>query len=192
MAYSDYGGYAYRNGKHVIERSDAVITPEGDIWSTPGMWPGWILAATGKKEQLEYPSGHVILGDGPIFLVLYKQTDVRLYRGFERLDITEFLEPPGERIKQWKDHKYIDHDYFCNEEVACILQIDDHRIRIFWDESDNYYQYAFLEQPDGTIWSGWSGYGVGVGFDGEYGYSNREREKFIKVLFPEAFNMEND
>jgi hypothetical protein len=36
MAYSDYGGYAYRNGKRVTERSDATITPDGDAYGTPG------------------------------------------------------------------------------------------------------------------------------------------------------------
>ncbi len=35
MAYSDYGGFGYRNGEKVIERSDAVLTPEG-MKSTPG------------------------------------------------------------------------------------------------------------------------------------------------------------
>ena len=29
MAYSDYGGYAYRNGERVRERSDYTITPDG-------------------------------------------------------------------------------------------------------------------------------------------------------------------
>jgi hypothetical protein len=32
MAYSDYGGYAYRNGKRVENRSDCTITPEGDTF----------------------------------------------------------------------------------------------------------------------------------------------------------------
>ena len=35
MAYSDYGGYAYRNGKRVEARSDATISPEGDVFGSP-------------------------------------------------------------------------------------------------------------------------------------------------------------
>ena len=39
MAYSDYGGYGYKNGERVEDRSDAVISPE--VTSIPGMYPGW-------------------------------------------------------------------------------------------------------------------------------------------------------
>ncbi|VTR95113.1 unnamed protein product [Gemmata massiliana] len=44
MASSDYGGYAYRNGRRVEEWSDAVLSPDG-IQSTPGGWPGWTIEA---------------------------------------------------------------------------------------------------------------------------------------------------
>ena len=47
MAYSDYGGYAYRNGERVDDRSDATITPDGDTYGTPGSYPGFALLAAG-------------------------------------------------------------------------------------------------------------------------------------------------
>ena len=52
MAYSDYGGYAYLNGIHIAERSDTSI----------------------KIDSTTEIDGHVVLGDGPIYVVLYKQS----------------------------------------------------------------------------------------------------------------------
>ena len=52
MAYSDYGGYAYLNGIHITERSDTSI----------------------KIDSTTEINGHVVLGDGPIYIVLYKQS----------------------------------------------------------------------------------------------------------------------
>lgn len=73
MAYSDYGGYAYRNGKRVEARSDATISPEGDVFGSPGMWPGFAAYAAGGMDGYEkrrdWPSGHAVLGDGPIYVV---------------------------------------------------------------------------------------------------------------------------
>ena len=62
MAYSDYGGYAYLNGIHITERSDTSI----------------------KIDSTTEIDGHVVLGDGPIYIVLYKQYAI-IYRGGERL-----------------------------------------------------------------------------------------------------------
>ena len=50
MAYSDYGGYAYKNGKRVVERSDAVITDAAQ--SIPGMYPGFAFVAQGMDLSL--------------------------------------------------------------------------------------------------------------------------------------------
>mgnify|MGYP006871978404 CR=1 FL=1 len=73
MAYSDYGGYAYRNGVRVEFRSDAVIKPDGDLFATPGMWPGFAADITtgeghNREKRVHWPSGHAIIGDGPINL----------------------------------------------------------------------------------------------------------------------------
>ena len=62
MAYSDYGGYAYLNGIHITERSDTSI----------------------KIDSTTEIDGHVVLGDGPIYVVLYKQYAI-IYNGGERL-----------------------------------------------------------------------------------------------------------
>jgi hypothetical protein len=195
MAYSDYGGLAYRNGKRIEERSDAVITPEGDLYSTPGQWPGWSLYfEKGKEVATEWPSAHALLGDGPIFVGLYKQSALYFYRGFERVDETQYMttKPDGSVAtyiggKTGEPVPYIDTEYFSDLDEPCCFEIDGIKIVVYWTQEDNYYQYVCLTQPDGTIWAGWSGYGVGEGFDGDYGYSNAERDRRVRELFPQAF-----
>lgn len=179
MAYSDYGGFAYRNGAHEIDRSDAVLSPSG-IKSTPGMWPGWVL-----EEGRSGGSYHVILGDGPIFVTLYKQSGLGVHRLGEALDVTTLIVDPREGdIESYNGRNYINTAAFKDGKRACLLRVDDHEIEVHWLEEDNHYQYCRLKQPDGTVWTGWSGYGVGAGFeDGDYGYSNGDRDDTLEMLF---------
>lgn len=196
MAYSDYGGYAYRNGVQVEERSDFTITPDGGF-GTPGAYPGFALAAVGAtSEQIQqardYPNGHAVLGDGPIFLVLYKQSHIEICRGIEKLDEIGLLhEPDPDAVKEWtyegKTERYVNVDHFKSTDRPCHFEVDGVRITIYWRIEDNHYQYAKLEQPDGTVWHGWSGYGVGAGLeDAGYGFSTSEREELLCSLWPEA------
>lgn len=197
MAYSDYGGYAYRNGARVVERSDATITPEGDTYGTPGSYPGFALMAQGVSHEevmrrMDWPKGHAVLGDGPIYVVLYKQSSLHIHRGPERLDDLSLLKDAGPKaIKEWeyggKSGRYIDTDHFKECEEPCHFEVDGWRITVFWREEDNHYQYVRVEQPDGTVWCGWSGYGVGAGLeDAGYGYSTSEREDVLTDLWPDA------
>lgn len=170
MAYSDYGGYAYRNGERIESRSDAVIKPDGDLFATPGMWPGFaadITTGTGENREtrVRWPSGHAVIGDGPIFAVFYK-TIVMVYRGPERLATFDFgFDPTPEPVK----HTYT---------------VDGVTVDIVLQEEDNFYAYGRLTQPDGNVWHGWSGYGVGAGLeDVDYGYSTSERETTLWELF---------
>lgn len=189
MAYSDYGGYAYRNGNRVKERSDATIGPDGDVFGSPGVWPGFAAYAAGGTDEYEkrknWPSGHVVLGDGPIYVVLYKQSDVRVYRGPERLDGVELLKDmPADVVKSCSIGKYLDTSYFSGTEECCVFEVDGWRLEVFFRHEDNYYQYARLIQPDGNVWHGWSGYGVGAGLESAgYGCSTSEREERLWQLF---------
>ena len=66
MAYSDYGGYVYRNGERVEERSDWTFTPDGGFESS-GSYPGFTAIIKGMNEEearklRNYPSGHAVLG----------------------------------------------------------------------------------------------------------------------------------
>ena len=184
MAYSDYGGYGYRNGERIVERSDAVLTPEG-LKSTPGAWPGWTLL-----EGRNGDSYHVILGDGPIFVCLYKQQWFEVYRLRDRLDICGLVEDPLEEyFENYTDsngNRYIKNQYFIDSGKPLVLNVDGHRIEFFFTEEDNFYQYVKMTQPDGTIWTGFSGDGVGAGLeDAGYGYDTSDREFELNRIFLE-------
>lgn len=175
MAYNDYGGYAYKNGKRVVERSDFTITPDGGFES-PGMWPGFGAIMQGKsKEEVakicEYPNGHAVLGDGPIFVVLYKQSSLTVYRGLELVENTP------------------QNDWNADADQAASFMVDACRIDVHWREEDNFYQYVRLEQPDKNVWHGWSGYGVGAGLEDspDHPFSTPDREATLKSIWPEDF-----
>lgn len=169
MAYSDYGGYAYRNGERVEDRSDATITPEGDTYGTPGSYPGFALIGAGMpadeiRARLAWPKGHAVLGDGPVFIVLYKQ-GASLYKG----------QQAQTKWAGWDD----------DPPQRYHIELDGHTADIVLTYEDNYYAYARLTQPDGTVWHGFSGYGVGAGLeDAGYGFSTRDRIKTLAELWP--------
>ncbi len=180
MAYSDYGGYAYKNGIRVEERSDCVLSPEG-IKSTPGQWPGWTL-----EEGRSGGSHHVILGDGPIFVSLYKQTYFRVFHlGVELNIIPPFVQYGPEAVIDYGERKSFNPEFFMERSIPLEVGVDDTQITFWFIETDNYYQYARVVQPDGNIWTGFSGYGVGAGLeDGSHGYSTALCEQKLKELFP--------
>ena len=65
-----------------------------------------------------------------------------------------------------------------------MLHVDGHRTTVYFREEDNHYQYVELLQPDGVVWHGWSGYGVGAGLeDCGYGFSTADREAKVWQLF---------
>lgn len=194
MAYSDYGGYGYRNGVRVEDRSDCTITPEGDTFGTPGSWPGFAMIAAGMgkaevEKRLEWPSGHVVLGDGPIYVVMYKQTTTLLYRGNERLEILNYAVDPI--VSEWTDekgvtHRYVDTDAYVEAFRPLIVEVDGCRLAVYYVEDDNYYQYAELVMPSGHKWHGFSGYGVGAGLeDAGYGYSTEGQVENLWRHFPQ-------
>jgi hypothetical protein len=172
MAYSDYGGYAYRNGVRVEDRSDCTITPEGDTFGTPGMWPGFATLGLPKEERekrLDWPSGHAVLGDGPVYAVLYKAAWLRVFRGPEELETG------------------YDSEYHREFKRPFEVTVDGVKLIAHWTEEDNHYLYVRLEQPDGAIWHGWSGYGVGAGLEhADYGYSTEARNEKLLELWPDA------
>lgn len=176
MAYSDYGGYAFRNGLRVEARSDAVIKPEGDVFGTPGIYPQFGMLRAGMSQAdvtatVDWPSGHVVLGDGPIYVVLRKQWVAGVYRGPVRLPQSAGIATTA----------------LAGDEGALALEVDAHRIEVVYLNEDNLYVYARLTQPDGTRWHGWSGYGVGAGLeDCGYGFSTSARNRTLLQLWPEA------
>lgn len=180
MAYSDYGGYAYRNGERVVERSDVALSEAG-LAATPGMWPGWSIEA-GRAGG----SHHVLLGDGPLYLSLRKQSTVRLYRLHEEQDLLSLVAEPWIQVYDHDPDKtrYINSDHGIASGEAMVAEFDGHRLTVYFTHEDNHYVYAQLEQPDGVVWNGFSGYGVGAGLeDAGYGFSTDDRESMLWELF---------
>lgn len=199
MAYSDYGGYVYRNGRRVVERSDCTITPEGDTFGTPGMWPGFAMMAAGMDraevdKRLEWPSGHVVIGDGPIYLVLYKQSSLRVYEGPTERPLMSLL--TSEVVAAVSStYKYsdgpvetcVDTEKLAEGSDPLRFSVNGCQVEAYFTYEDNYYQYVRLTQPDGTVWHGWAGYGVGAGLEEcGYGYSTEDRERKLLEFWPDA------
>lgn len=202
MAYSDYGGYAYRNAVRVPERSDAVITDEAR--SVPGMYPGFaFLAQTLDPERAvrlvqENPNGHAVIGDSPLHIGLYKTSGVSAWVEGRELA----LPPLGQNLKPGDLHEHDGEGYVRTHDIAVengqapdpvdwrrivfALPLNA-RLEVVWVEEDNFYVYAHLAQEDGTHWHAFSGYGVGAGLeDADYGYSTPERERTLRELWPDA------
>lgn len=182
MAYSDYGGYAYKNGDRVVDRSDCVLSPEG-IKSTPGMWPGWIL-----PEGRNGGSYHALLGDGPIFAGLYKQSSLIVSNQGADVDLLPLV--PDEAVSVWTDpkdgkvHRWLNDDHYKTVCEPLRVDIEGHKLTVYFLIEDNHYIYAELVQPDGNVWTGFSGYGVGAGLEAAgYGFSTEDRESRLIELF---------
>lgn len=195
MAYSDYGGYAFRNGRRVRERSDCTIRPDGDLFATPGMWPGFASLGMPEEERdkfLSYPNGHVVLGDGPLYVALCKQAYLYFYRLGEKLDdiplmVGDYPEEAIEKSDYALGSKWINTYYFAENQRPCHFRMDEWKIDVYWREYDNFYQFVKVTQPDGNLWHGWSGYGVGEGLeDCGYGFSTEQCNEWLKNLWPEA------
>lgn len=203
MAYSDYGGYAYLNGVRATDRSDAVITDI--VKSVPGMWPGFAFMAQGlspneaAKLKDENPNGHVVLGDGPLYVGLYKQSTVRVWLGGKEINLLpQGVDLPDGLVSRedWQGNPTEDASLDAlgwaqknHDRVPAEFAFPDgSTLSVVWTEQDNFYVYAKLAHPNGNVWAGWSGYGVGAGLeDCDYGYSTDERENDIRFIWPGAF-----
>ena len=167
MAYSDYGAYVFRNGKRISERSDTPL-PELAMRSTPA---GFY---------------HGVLGDGPIFVGLYKQIDLSVFRGADRIELLDIISP-NHRPLICPDGKWLDRDRYLQARKPCRLKIDKHKITVYWLYEENYYQFVKLEQPDRVTWHGWSGYGVGAGLEsGRHGYITEKQNERLLKFYPGA------
>ena len=149
MAYSDYGGYAYKDGALVLGNSDAYVMPEG-VFGSPGAVPHFEIPKNTQDKALSGPH-HAVLGDGPIFVCLYKQSTVLVYIR-------------GEKVKT----DALQRDWDAEDEDATQVrefEIHDHKITAVHTYGNNYYVYAKMEQSDGVVWEGFSGYQIGAGYN---------------------------
>jgi hypothetical protein len=172
MSYSDYGGYGYRNGVRVEEASDVAIhATTGERRSTPGVYPGWDF-----PPEDGWSAHHVVLGAGPVYVKMHKQC-VELVTGKgDNMCLS------SDRLRSTSGHSWL--AYTVDEYHATLVAAHEQRKG---DTESNYYVYAELREPDGTIWAGFCGFGVGAGLETIPGFSTEARVKRLRWLFPDSF-----
>ena len=158
MAYSDYGGYAFKNGERIEERSDVFISDEG-LKSTPGQWPGWM-----HRDARNGSNYHVVLGS-EVLLCLYKCTNTsvidRNSSDLGQILIEKYPEAYWESKESKK--KYFDVEEVLGEVLE--VTIDGVKIELLYEDTFNYVQYARVTEKNGDVWTGFSSYGVGAGLE---------------------------
>lgn len=195
MAYSDYGGYAYKNGELRKDFCDVTLYKERDPDPTKH-YPLFF----GENRDKVFPGMHVSLGDMEARLGLYKQSSFEFWLDGKELAPFEILseqskqEVPDYKATYTKDDgtPYLNTDAFMEAEKPAVFEFGEFKAEIFWEVTDNHYQYARLTQPDGSIWTGFSGYGVGSGLeDSEYHpFSTDSNIKRLKEIFPDNISQD--
>ena len=186
MGWSDYGGYAYRDGTRVDERSDCPIPAHGP-----------------HDDDLDgEPWGHAVLGNDGTFVALWKQMTVRAWNDGAELALASHALDASPGLVRTDDTRGPELDPFgaidrAPDETArgTFALPGGARLEVVWsrEEEDrsyreNLYLYARLVLASGGTWHGWSGYGVGAGFeDAPFGFENGQRDERLRELWPDDF-----
>jgi hypothetical protein len=157
MSYSDYGGFAYRNGERVLERSDCAVGRDG-----------------GMGERARGITGHAVLGEPPLLLVLRKQTGA--YVLLNGREVASFN--PGPAF--WNRHGKGLAVERSGGTAAAIEGVPEELGKtvfeiVHHDEDGRCAVYARVTTPgapggDRVVWTGWSAYGAGAGLEEDDSY----------------------
>lgn len=154
MAYGNWGAYVYKNGERQPKREDNTPYSEDELE------PGYYQAFGGNdKDGKRLSTGknlyccHAILGSGPIRLCGYKSYPILYWEG-NKVDQKPYQkgEDAGTDNWSWYNSDGIEGELngykfkatLNNDQKAVLLQ---------------------LIEPDGTEWTGKSGYCMGAGHD---------------------------
>ena len=139
------------------------------------MYPGFTAIMQGMSEEeakriRNNPGGHAVLGSGPVYVTMYKQSSLYVYHENVELFSPELFDPDDNDC--WGCIRFMKYD-----------------LRFRYTFIDNYYQFAQLVEPDGTTWTGFSGYGVGAGLEeSEYHpFDTNMIVEEMKKTFPRSF-----
>lgn len=187
MGYSGYGGVGFRDGVRIKALSDVVLTPNLDNLGRAGMIPSapeGMDGATYQSLKDMSITGHVVLGEGPVFLSLYKRVyfhihvlgDDGMFREIGEFDLVgagidlpddlieiEDTGPDAGRPKfdSWRLSGIDGHEGIVR------FNVRDHVIELRMMRDRGYALHARLIQPDGVVWSGFCGSEIGEGWDEE-------------------------
>lgn len=193
MGYSEYGGHGYRNGERIDAASDAVVTPDMSNAGTPGHWPGFgsVADAMGMKDFYDLKArsvdGHVVIGDGPVLVALHKRRTMTVHvlenGAFTEVDLVAIgKDLPDETVSMYGDGSlHLDDDALLRLDAPVRFEIDGHLIEYRLVDDPQLMQHVRLTQPDGTVWTGFSGSEIGAGHDES---ATRTIERRHRELFP--------
>ena len=123
------------------------------------------------------PAGHVVLGDGAIRVGLDRLCYVDAWEDGAHVDLDALVRGADERPAgagsgisgyTWHGDAGAPDGTLKTWPVAIVLP-EGTRLDVVFTTEDQRYVYARVEQPDGVVWTGFSGYAVGAGHDTDEG-----------------------
>ena len=138
MAYGNWGGNVFRNGERMTNWEDQTPYKETEV--AAGYAQAFLRNAVGLNPH------HAVLGDKRVRFCGYKSHPVLFVDGNE-VDLAPYSKGKPE-------------DYFAPGEG----EIEGYKFHWTMDDSPEMVNLTLIE-PDGTEWIGFSGYGMGAGFD---------------------------
>jgi len=156
MAYGNWGAFVYKNGERQKKREDNTPYSEDELE------PGYYQAFGGNDENgkrlltgKELHCCHASLGSGRIRLCGYKSYPL-LYWDGNTVDLTPYQKGVNAGTNKWE---WYDSDGIEGE-------LNGYKFSAYPSEDP---ESVFLEltEPDGTKWTGQSGYMIGAGFEDE-------------------------
>ncbi len=147
----------------------------------------------GKKthNQVRVPWGDAVLGNGPVYFSLYKQTNINLYKDKEEINILDHIKNKLDGyIHEYKDRdgsikQVLNDDVYRDSFTPLEIEYEGRKITVWFTSEDNFYVYARLIEPNGDVWTAFSGYGVGDAFLlNQYEYDTAKRIDNLFRLFP--------
>ena len=172
MGYSGYGGFGYRDGARIEMASDALITPDGINHGDPGGLPPSDLTVGANNDPASAIYGHVVIGDGPVFMTLLKQSmSIHLLADstFHDLNLqTIGVDLPEDVLIDFGDGTcMLDADRLVECTETLRFEVEGHVIEYRMIAHPQWVQHARITQPDGTVWTAFCGSEIGAGHDEE-------------------------
>ena len=152
MAYGNWGAYVYKNGERQKNREDNTPYQEDELQA--GYWQAFGGSnENGKRNSTksELSCTHASLGNGPFRLCGYKSYPVIYWEG-ESIDFKQFAIGEVDENWNWWESKGIKGE------------INGYKFEATPDEDPEAVNLELIE-PDGTKWTGKSGYCMGAGYD---------------------------
>lgn len=176
VGYGNYGGRAWSYGRR-DDRCDAVLA-DGGITSSPGIYPGFVLPEAQRGRKF-----HVLLGEGEVMVGLYGQSSVTILHKGEEVPLLRCVKEriDGDAYGDGEDD--FDSDAWREAERLAEFEVAGCRIHVRWVREDNYVMYVRLEQADGAVWTGWSGFEIGAGFDDTAGARSDRHDETMERIF---------